>query len=121
MATAASFWTFPIRAVLVACVLFVIPFPYYWWSLSTGSIPPEAEWWAQGTNHGPWRWVFPGMALVLLPLYALFFGGPAVVAVALFKSIRATQWWPLLVSVPVAAIFLALAYAQASVLFWTID
>ncbi len=112
---------FAARAIIFAIVVFAIPFPYYWWALSTGSLPPEAEWWAKGTNHGPWRWEFPGMALVLLPLYALILGAPAVVLYGLFRAIRESRLVPLAASVAAASVFVLLAWVQGSTLFWTID
>jgi len=112
---------FAARAITFGIVVFAIPFPYYWWSLSTGSLPPEAEWWAQGTNHGPWRWEFPGMALVLLPLYALILGAPGVVLYGLFRAIRGAGPVPLAISLGMASLFIFLAWVQGSTLFWTID
>jgi hypothetical protein len=107
--------------LVFAALTFVIPFPYYWWSLWSGGLLPEAQWWAQGTNHGPWRWALPGMALVLLPLYTLSLGSAAVLVYGAFKSFRVKTAVPVFAALPIAAAYLILAFLFASQLFWTID
>ncbi len=106
---------------IAGLVLFCLPFPYYIWSLLSGSLQPEVEWYAGGYSHGPWRWEFPGMYIVLLPLYSLFFGAPAVLIAGLVRAFRRRSHLMALASAILCAAFLGMFYFQATTLFWTID
>jgi hypothetical protein len=106
--------------LLAALIVFSVPFPYYLLSRSLGWLPSAAEWWAQGTNHGPWRWEWP-MALVLLPLYALPLLGLLAFVRELAFAVRARRLARIPLALCVGAAFFALAYIQGSVVFWTVD
>ena len=108
------------RPVVLALVLFAMPFPYYAWSRWTGVLPSEADWWAQGMNHGPWRWQAP-MALVIVPMYGLLLAAPTAFVFGAVRSLTQRRWLPLGMSTLQAAIFAGFFYVQAMLLFWTID
>ena len=114
------FRTLILRPVVLALVLFAIPFPYYAWSRLTGALPSEADWWAQGMNHGPWRWQ-PPMALVLIPMYTLLLAAPIVLVSGAVRAVTQRRWLPLGMSTLKGVMFAGFFYVQAMLLFWTVD
>ena len=114
-------WRPFLKWLLVGLVLLAIPYPYYWWSQHTGTLPAEADWYGGGRNHGPWRWEFPGMYLVLVPLYSLFLGIPVAIGASIWRAWR--ESFPVLVfgGIVVGMFYYGLFHVLASTLFWTID
>ena len=108
------------RLTAVALALFALPFPYYVWSRATGALPSESEWWSRGMNHGPWRWELPA-ALVVIPMYLLLLLVVVAVVAGVISSLKHRQAIPLAVSLVQAGAFVGLFYAQAKLVFWTID
>ncbi len=40
-----------------------VPFLLFYWQRYTGVLPSQAEWLAEGYNHGPWRWQWEGFTV----------------------------------------------------------
>jgi hypothetical protein len=103
-----------INLISIGCFLF--SFAYYFISKKLGNLPNPEEWFSV-TNHGPWRWTFPGLFIIfpyqiLIPI-TLFVG---------FKETVKHDSWRVLLSMFGTLFFQALfIMAQAKWLFWTID
>jgi hypothetical protein len=116
----AGFRKTALKLTVAALVLFAVPFPFYAWSRATGALPSESEWWARGVNHGPWRWELP-MALVIIPMYLLPAAAIVAVGLGVIWSSKQRRGAPIGLALVQAAVFVGLFYAQASLLYWTID
>jgi hypothetical protein len=104
---------------LIGVGFFLVPFPFYFWSLATGRLAAEEEWWSRGMTHGPWRQEWES-AFVLIPIYVLLLGALmlAVAAVATaFKWRQPRRLWTLGI---VACSYLAFLAIQATTVYWTI-
>ena len=93
---------------------------YFWARFVGGSLPSAQAWWAQGNNHGPWRWEWP-MVLVAGPMYALAAGAVLVPALGAVGSIKTRRWAPVVRSVAIGGLYGVLFAALAGSVYWTID
>ncbi len=108
---------------LLAMTLFLgaLPFATYAWARFTGGLPSEEVWWRRhGGNHGPW-WGGPLELMVMLPLVALTFLPVVTVFVGLCLAFVARSARVFFYSLLLGGLQSGLAYAQFSVLFWTVD
>lgn len=98
---------------------FIVPYPFYFWSLASGRLAGEDEWWARGMTHGPWRGEWES-AFVLIPIYVLMLGALmlAVAAIATaFKWRQLRRFWAL---GAVACCYVGFLAVQAATVYWTI-
>jgi hypothetical protein len=103
-------------------ILGVLPFVPYSVARITGSLP-SAHWWYHhgGGNHGPW-WGSPFELLLYTTLFSLVIILPGTtLMVAGFLSIREQKAGALFRGVGLSLLQWALAFAQLSVMFWTVD
>ena len=108
------------KSLFFGLVFFALPYPYYFWSRATGQLMSESGWWAQGMNHGPWRWEWPA-ALVLVPMYALLIGAVALAIAALVVALQRKLLRHACAIGAVAGLYFAMLAIQLFTLFWTVD
>ena len=107
--------------LVAALLIFSFPYPFYWWSLSSGALPAAAEWYGAGNNHGPWRWTWQGWWFVQFPLWSLLLGAPAAIGDGFRRAWISAKPVFALVGFAIAAVNLALLWIHAKTLIWTID
>ncbi|WP_444928115.1 hypothetical protein ACJJI4_11205 [Microbulbifer sp. TRSA002] len=104
----------------VGLVMLLLPYAIYFYSRSMGLLPAESDWWAQGVNHGPWRWKWQ-MAFILPSLYSLLFGSICLLLVGLAKSVMKSSVQQLVIYGFLALAYFGAFYLLAKTVFWTID
>ena len=104
-----------IAALTAAATL--APAVYYLWARMSGALPSRDAWYAQGTNHGPWRWELPGLLLYFPILFVIPFTIIASLALATSRrNVRYLAAGAVLVPVQITCYVGLLSW-----LFWTID
>jgi len=101
---------------LISFAVFIFPFIYYYISKITGNLP-DPEGWFRATNHGPWRWEFPGM-FIIFPFQILI---PITIFFGIKNTIVSKRLTILLFMLATLTLQVIYAAAQAKWLFWTID
>ena len=104
-----------IAALTAAATL--APSLYYVWARASGALPSAEVWYAQGTNHGPWRWELPGL-LLYFP-FMLMIPGTCLASLALATMRRNVRY--LAAGAVLVPIQIGCYVGLLSWLFWTID
>jgi hypothetical protein len=104
---------------VLGLVFFLIPYPFYFWSLATGRIDAEGDWWARGMTHGPWRQEWES-AFVLIPIYVLLLGALVLAVSAVATAFKWRQLKRLWTLGAVACCYVAFLAVQAITVYWTI-
>ncbi len=104
----------------IGAIVFVYPLAFYLVNRLFWLLPPEAEWWEKGINHGPWRWEWQ-MIIILPPIYFLSLGSAVLLGTGLYQGSKQKQVVVLANYGVIAAVYFVLFYIQAHTIFWTID
>lgn len=100
--------------------LFAAPYPFYFWSLATGRLVAEQEWFARGMSHGPWRREWES-ALVLLPTYILLLGALVLTVSAVALAFKWREPRRLLAMGGVALCYVAFLVILSHTVYWTVS
>jgi len=102
---------------LLTIVLGVLPFIIYGIERKYGLLPTSEEWYAAGTNHGPWRWGLESF-LIYYPILILLI---ATVLTFLFRGIKGKSWNLIAIGTLLVLVQIGILFAQMYFLTWTID
>lgn len=108
----------PLKKYLILTVILgALPFAIYGIERTVHKLPSAKDWYATGTNHGPWRWEPEGFT-VFYPIMILL----VVTAVASISEAQKNKdRQRLLQGLGLVALQVAILCAQLLFLNWTVD
>lgn len=109
-----------VSKIICGLVMFLLPLILYMIARIMRFIPDENSWWAQGMNHGPWRWELPGLIVMCCQLILLG-GAPVITVWGLTRGVRKKDWKPALGGISIGISYIMLLYVQLNILYWTLD
>lgn len=104
-------------AGLTSILLGLLPFAIYAVERWSGSLPTEEAWFAQGVNHGPWRWEAEGFTI----LYPLLLLALITILVTGFRAVSRRRWRLVVAGLGLLVLQVSMMAVQLSVLFWLVD
>ena len=104
-------------AGFTSILLGLLPFAIYAAERWLGSLPTREAWFAQGMNHGPWRWEAEGFTI----LYPLLLLALITILVMGFRAVSRRQLRPILAGLGLLVLQVSMMAVQLSFLFWLID
>ena len=106
------------RIVGTATILFVV-LPYAIYAVETwaGVLPTQQAWFAQGSNHGPWRWQAEGFTIA----YPLVLLALATIVISVARAVGRRQLRLIGVGFGFLGLQISMIALQLLTLFWLID
>lgn len=104
-------------AGFTSILLGLLPFAIYAAERWLGSLPTREAWFAQGMNHGPWRWEAEGFTI----LYPLLLLALITILVMGFRAVSRRQLRPIVAGLGLLVLQVSMMAVQLSFLFWLID
>ena len=108
-----------IFGLLIISVVFALaPFVIYEYQISQGILTNANDWYAQGTNHGPWRGGELEGFLIFCPQIVLFL---VCLLYALIESLEKGKLWVVAGAILLTLFQVAVFALQLKYLTWLID